>query len=131
MRDNARYCRKSGMPLLAARALFSAGLGTLGLPTTNGQTSRFSRRGSVRISLNQAVVSPHTRVRGNGDPKRSLRIEELRNRRRSAMKTVAILTAIVTVMVAATANAGQPTSHQPGSPLQQGKYCWVYTGGNG
>ncbi len=47
------------------------------------------------------------------------------------MKTVAILTAIVTVMVAATANAGQPTSHQPGSPLQQGKYCWVYTGGNG
>jgi hypothetical protein len=49
------------------------------------------------------------------------------------MKTLTILTAIVAAMTVATAHAKPtaPQTHQPGAPLVQGKYCWVYTSSHG
>jgi hypothetical protein len=48
------------------------------------------------------------------------------------MKTIAILAAILAVSAAATAHAEpMPQFHQPGSPIKQGHYCWVYSSSNG
>jgi hypothetical protein len=91
------------------------------------------RRLFGEISLNPAAPPKDIRVRDHGDQKRPLYFEELRNRGRFTMKTVAILTALVTVMAVATANAKQlpPQTHPAGSPLVNGKYCWVYTAPQG
>jgi hypothetical protein len=44
------------------------------------------------------------------------------------MKTIAFLAAVLAASVAATAYAqSPPKTHDPGGPIQQGNYCWVYT----
>jgi hypothetical protein len=48
------------------------------------------------------------------------------------MKTIAILATIMAVSAAAAAHAeSKPQLHQPGSPIKQGHFCWVYTNATG
>jgi hypothetical protein len=48
------------------------------------------------------------------------------------MKAFAVLGAILAVSAAATAHAkSMPQGHDPGGPLKQGRYCWVYTSSSG
>jgi hypothetical protein len=47
------------------------------------------------------------------------------------MKTMAILAAIVAVSAVTAHAEPKPQFHQPGSPIKQGPYCWVYTNGTG
>jgi hypothetical protein len=55
-----------------------------------------------------------------------------RETRRTAMKTIPILAAILAVTMATTAYAkSPPKTHDPGGPIQQGQYCWIYTGALG
>jgi hypothetical protein len=48
------------------------------------------------------------------------------------MKKTTILAAILAVLASATAHALPiPQTHEPGGPIKQGQYCWVYTNSHG
>lgn len=48
------------------------------------------------------------------------------------MKTIAIIAAIAAIVTAGAAYAEtMPKGHLAGSPIKQGKFCWVYTDGLG
>ncbi len=48
------------------------------------------------------------------------------------MKALAIVSVALAVAATAAAHAqSAPHGHDAGGPIQQGSYCWVYTGTNG
>jgi hypothetical protein len=52
--------------------------------------------------------------------------------RRSVMKSLVIISALLALTGASTAQAQSvPQRHDIGGPIRQGAYCWVYTNANG
>jgi hypothetical protein len=48
------------------------------------------------------------------------------------MKSVAIIAAIAAITVSGSAFAASaPQTHEPGSPIKNGKFCWVYSDARG